>query len=159
MSKILIENYQGIDIEFDNAYEKFKCIITDELVKESISFSSVKKFIDDYIKTNQIFKPFWIDTIPDKYRTATLQIIGIRKDGRFIAKHIDGKQIQIPEYDLQYYMLQKEENKNALQILKELEVKEEKQRIDNNKYRKEIISTLNIVTLKDFVNNNPNLKI
>jgi len=38
MSKILIENYRGFDIEFDTQYEKFQCIITEENTKESNSF-------------------------------------------------------------------------------------------------------------------------
>ena len=67
MSKILIDNYRGFDIEFETINEKFQCIITDELVKESISFSAIKKFVDEYKKTNQDFKPFYVESTPDRY--------------------------------------------------------------------------------------------
>ena len=56
MSKILIDNYRGFDIEFETINEKFQCIITDELVKESISFSAIKKFVDEYKKINQDYE-------------------------------------------------------------------------------------------------------
>ena len=44
MSKILIENYRGIDIVFDNSRETFGCIINEEEKKDGNSFSAIKKF-------------------------------------------------------------------------------------------------------------------
>ena len=65
MSKILIENYRGFDIEFDTQYEKFQCVCTEEDSKESSSFAAIKKFIDEYKKQNADFKPFWVDPNPN----------------------------------------------------------------------------------------------
>ena len=80
MSKILIETYRGFDIEFDTNCEKFQCICTEDNAKESTSFTAVKKFIDDYKKINQDFKPFLVESIPDSYKTEKLKVIGVRKD-------------------------------------------------------------------------------
>ena len=152
MSKILIDNYRGFDIEFETINEKFQCIITDELVKESISFSAIKKFVDEYKKTNQDFKPFYVESTPDRYssKNSKLKIIGVRKDGRFVAENSKGEKVQVSDYDIKDYMLYKQENENALKLLSDLSEKVENQRLENNQIRKDIISTINIVTLKDF---------
>ena len=42
MSKILIENYRGFDIEFETSNEKFQCVCTEDDTKESNSFAAVK---------------------------------------------------------------------------------------------------------------------
>ena len=154
MSKILIETYRGFDIEFDTNCEKFQCICTEENVKESTSFAAVKKYVDDYKKTNQDFKPFWVETAPERYperyKSCKLKVIGIRKDGRFVAENSKGEKIQISDYDLNDYMLLKQENEMAMNKLSELKAKEEQQRVENNETRKLIISEINIVTLKDY---------
>jgi hypothetical protein len=151
MSKILIENYRGFDIEFDTNYEKFQCLVSDENTKESNSFSAVKKYIDEYKKTNQDFKPFWVEPHPNNmFVNNKLKIIGIRKDGRFVAENVDGKKEQILDYNLNNYMLVKSENESAANKLKELELEEEKQRLEIKKKRNEIISTFNITTLEDY---------
>jgi hypothetical protein len=152
MSKILIENYRGFDIMFDTNYEKFQCIITDENSKESVSFAAMKKFIDDYKKENQLFKPFWVEPIPGSYKVDKLKIIGIRKDERFVAEKGNGEKIQISDYELKDYMLIISENENALKLLQELNEKEKLQNIENSKNRKQIISTLNIITLNNYKN-------
>ena len=46
----LIENYRGYTINFNTEKERFETGITEDLTKESLSFSAVKKFIDDFIK-------------------------------------------------------------------------------------------------------------
>ena len=51
--KILIELYRDFEIYFDRDEGKFECVITDDRKKESISFSAVKKFIDDYKNSNE----------------------------------------------------------------------------------------------------------
>lgn len=150
MSKILIETYRGFDIEFDTNYEKFQCICTEENVKESTSFTAVKKYVDDYKKTNQEFKPFWVEPTPERYKTEKLKVIGVRKDGRFVAENPKGDKIQILDYELNDYMILKPENEMAMNKLSELKVKEEQQRFENNEMRKLIISEINIVTLKDY---------
>ena len=150
MSKILIETYRGFDIEFDTNCEKFQCICTEENVKESISFATVKKYVDDYKKANQDFKPFWIEPVPERYKSGKLKVIGVRKDGRFVAENSKGDKIQISDYDINNYMLLKPENEMAMNKLSELKAKEEQQRVENNETRKLIISEINIVTLKDY---------
>ena len=150
MSKILIETYRGFDIEFDTNCEKFQCICTEENAKESTSFTAVKKFVDDYKKTNQDFKPFWVEPTPESYKRGKLKVIGVRKDGRFVAEDSKGNKGKISDYDLNDYMLLKSENEMTMNKLSELKTKEEQQRVENNEARKLIISEINIVTLKDY---------
>jgi hypothetical protein len=153
MSKILIETYRGFEIEFDTYYEKFQCICTEESTKVSNSFAAIKKFVDDYKKTNQDFKPFWIEPTPDNmYKDKILKVIGVRKDGRFIAENKNGEKEQISNCDLSDYMLVKSENEKNLNLLKELKLKEDSQRLENNETRKEIISKINVTTLKEYIN-------
>ena len=151
MSKILITNYRGFDIEFDTDYEKFQCIITEERAKESNSFFAIKGFIDDYKKNNQDFKPFWIESMPNSYRNkGKLKVIGIRKDGRFVTESKDGKKEQISDYDISNYMIVKPENESILSELSTLKNEIEQREYEDKLKIKEIISKLNIVSLKDF---------
>jgi len=151
MSKILIENYRGFDIEFETSNERFQCVCTEEDTKESASFAAIKKFVDDYKKSNQDFKPFWIEPTPtDYYKDKALKVVGIRKDNRFVAEDKDGNKEQISDSYLSSYMLLKEENKEYMAELKEQKQKEEAQRIENNQTRNNIIAKMNIVTLKDY---------
>lgn len=152
MSKILIENYRGIDIEFDTDYEKFQCIVTDENEKESKSFTSVKKYIDDYKKNNQDFKPFYVEPNPFEttYNKHNVKVIGLRKDGRFIIEDINGKTTQLSDYDLKNYMIITDENKQTLQELKDLDIQHDIHVKNFNANKKRLISNLKITTLKDF---------
>lgn len=152
MSNILIENYRGFDIEFNTSSEKFQCICSEENTKESISFTAIKKFVDEYKKVNQDFKPFWVEPSPTNFRfgKGKIKIIGVRKDGRFIYEDSNGNKNQLSDYNLPDYILSKPENENGIKLLNELKIKEDKQRIENNETHKQIISTLNIVSLKDY---------
>ena len=152
MSRILIDNYRGFDIEFETINEKFQCIITDELVKESISFAAVKKFIDEYKKTNQDFKPFYVESTPSSYNykdPKKIKIIGIRKDGRFVAEDLNGNKFQVSDYDIKDYMLYVPENEKALNQLSELKQKERNQYDEIQRERILILSTVKITTLAD----------
>ncbi len=103
MNKILIEKYRGFEIEFDTNYEKFKCTCNNEEEKESKSFSVIKKFIDDYLKNNQSFKPFWVHPNPQKnFYSDKLEVIAIRKDGTFFAKNEYGIKTHISNYYMPY---------------------------------------------------------
>ena len=153
MSQITIEKYRGIDIEFDTEHEKFQCIISDEKTKESNSFSAIKKFIDEYKKLNAEFKPFFVEIIPGGYRFSKkekLQIVGIRKDGRFVTQNEQGVQKQLGDYDVKDYMLALEENEQALKDLYALSELEESQKTANNTARKVIVSNMMIVRLSDY---------
>lgn len=149
--KILIENYRGFDIDFDTDCEKFQCVITEEKTKESISFSAVKKFIDDYKKENQDFKPFYADKNPKAYSGhPKIKIIGIRKDKRFIIEREDGGREQLSEYEEDNYMIFKPENEEKINALKKHRQMVEALRVKNNEIDKGIIASLNIITLKEF---------
>jgi len=151
MSKILIENYRGFDIEFETSNEKFQCVCTEDATKESNSFAAVKKFIDEYKKSNQDFKPFWIEPTPrNSYKEKKLKVIGLRKDGRFVAENEKGEKEQISDYDLSDYMLLKEENQEHLVALKNEEEKERLRDLEYGQTRKDIIAKMNIVSLKDY---------
>lgn len=151
MAIILIENYRGFDITFDTSDEKFECVCTENISKESGSFTAVKNFIDAFKKTNQDFKPFWIVQIPGSFGSGKkrLKVIGIRKDKRFVVETEDNKQEQLSDYSAKDYMLMKPENEEILNKLNELAKKEEKQRLENNAIRKELISGLVIVNLQE----------
>ena len=151
MSKILIQNYRGFDIEFDSNYEKFQCEVEDGKAKESPSFSAMKKFIDDFKKTNQDFKPFWVEKNPESYLSGkTMKVIGIRKDGRFVAEDEKGNKEQLSDHNLKDYMLKKSENEEGIQKLQELRNKEQQQSFENAQAKKSIIASLKIVTLEDY---------
>lgn len=150
--KVLIENYRGFDIEFDTYYAKFQCIITDGVEKESTSFKSVRKFIDAFKKENQQFKPFWILTAPTSWRPAgekTLKVIGIRKDGRFVALKGEEK-VQISEYNEKDYMLKHPDNEPILKALEELAKERSESVAEFSRRQTNLESKLNITTLRQF---------
>lgn len=156
MNNILIEKYRGYEINFNTSSETFRCVISDDLSKENQSFSSIKKFIDDYKKTNIDFTPFFIQKKPNttwssNSKNDTFKVVGIRKDGRFVAEKDNGEKFQISEYDSRGFILYKEENRPFMEKLNEHDEKREKQRIENEKTRNEIISSLIIVPLSDIM--------
>lgn len=152
MAIILIENYRGHNITFNTDDEKFECVCAETTSKSSGSFTVVKKFIDDFKKANQDFEPFWVELIPGSFRSGRkrLKVIGIRKDKRFVVETEDNKQEQLSDYSAKDYMLMKPENEEILNKLNELAKKEEKQRLENNAIRKELISGLVIVNLQEY---------
>lgn len=152
MKKILIENYRGFDIEFDVNSEKFQCVCTEENTKESTSFASVKKFIDEYRKTNQDFTPFWVQPNPLSpfSKDKNLKVIGIRKDGKYVAEDDKGNKEQIVNHNLSGYILLNHENDIYFNKLKEHDAKVEEEQNKNREIRNAIISQINIVTLKDY---------
>lgn len=150
MSKAVIENYRGFNIEFDTDYEKFQCVITEDMTKESLSYSAIKKWVDEYKKNNQDFDPFWIEGKPESWkRSEKLKVIGLRKDGRPVAVKEDGTRVQISDYDSSEYMIAKIENIYKLKALNDLETENEKIRTKFVERRKAIISSMDIVSLKE----------
>ena len=142
MSKITIENYRGFDIEFDTDCAKFQCICTEENAKESTSFTSVKKFIDDYKKANQEFKPFEIEPSPEGYKNSKFTVIGMAKNGRFIVKDNNGLKSQLSDFDTNYYIVSFPENESLSKKLVELKEKETKIYKEIKEERKNIISKM-----------------
>ena len=102
--------------------------------------------------SNQDFKPFWIELLPNSYRNkkGKLRVVGIRKDGRFVSEDKDGKKEQISDYDISNYMIVKPENESILSELSTLKNEIEQREYEDKLKIKEIISKLNIVSLKDF---------
>ena len=151
MSKILIENYRGIDIMFDNSRETFGCIINEEEKKDGNSFSAIKKFIDEYKKLNATFEPFFVIRNPEaNFGGKNLKIVGIRKDGRFVGENEKGEKEQVSDYNEKDFILALPENENGLDEIKRISEEEEVLRKENNERRKTIISTLKLVTLRDY---------
>jgi len=151
MGKILIEKYRGFEIEFDTHYEKFKCTCNDDEEKESKSFSVIKKFIDDYLKNNQSFKPFWVHPNSQKnFWSDKLEVFAIRKDGTFLAKDEYGIKTHIANRDMSYYILECPENNDLMEKLEELRKRSALQEEENAKIRNFIVSQMRITTLLDF---------
>lgn len=155
MKNILIETYRGFDIEFNTNNEKFQCIVSDDNAKESILFAAVKKFVDDYKKNNQEFKPFWVEPNPKSYRfgSGNLLVVGMRKDGRFVVETEEGIKKQLTDYDVNKYMLMKAENVFALKTIKALDVEFETIKANHEKKKNELIDSIVIVDLEEYKNN------
>jgi hypothetical protein len=107
MSSILIEKYRGFEINFNPDEEVFHSIINDEDGKRSKSFSAVKKAIDEYIKENENFEPFYVINISNFQREfgEKLKIISIRKDGRFMFENKKKEKEQLSLYHEKKYIL------------------------------------------------------
>lgn len=100
MSLIKIEDYRGFEISFDTDKETFTAWSSsyDNETKEKQSYAATKKYVDDYLKDNQNFKPFFVFQVGRKDKK---QIIGIRKDMRFI----DANKEQISDYGLADWLI------------------------------------------------------
>ena len=94
--RVLIENYRGFDIWFDTEKEIFYAASDSQDVgKEKRSYSAAIKYVDDFIKENSVFEPFWvIDVTGYKKR-----VVGIRKDGYFIEEEEKGDKSKISSWD------------------------------------------------------------
>jgi len=146
---VKIETYRGFDISFNTDNSEFECAIKDRS-KESKSFEAIKKWIDEYLKDNATFEPFIVIRKPDSWRGREwYKIIGIRKDGRFIAEGQKGEKEQISEYDERDYLIEKPEHKEqyAAIIVQQLAVEKEQEKLDN--LRKKVTGT----TLKEVKGN------
>ena len=113
-----VDKYRGWAISFSTEDEKFIAYsnVHDKEVEKG-SYTTIKKFIDDFIKENQAFKPFYVESSPDSYmfrQTKHLKIIGIRKDGIFVSEDKDGKKTTISKYDEMGLMLVNPKNKPTI---------------------------------------------
>lgn len=105
--KIKIEDYRGWEIYFYTEMETFLSE-SDEFDRSETkkSFTSAKKFIDDFINDNLEFKPVWIETLASLHRNPQkIKLIGIRKDKRFVYEGKDGKKEQLSDYREKEYIL------------------------------------------------------
>ncbi len=153
--KVIIDNHRGWEISFDTELETFYCISDrydrDETKK---SFASIKKFIDDFIKENEIFEPVWVETKPNSYTSdKKIKLIGIRKDGRFIYENSKGEKQQLSDYNEKDYILYDANNDKfrleAEKINKEIKVLNAKRDavldkitgIELTEYKKKLLSS------------------
>jgi len=148
--KVLIDNYRGFDIQFDVESERFQCVITEDITKDTSSYAPVKKFIDDYKKDNKSFAPFYAVSNPDSYtKQKRIKIVGMRKDRRFISE-VDGETKQVSDYSLRDFILELPENEVHIAELYALEERQKQAEEEYRKHRKEIVSRMKIVTLGQF---------
>lgn len=123
--RVLIETYRGFEISFDPDDEKF-WYLSERYDKESSSksFTAIKKAVDDFIKENKDFKPFWIENNLSKgYGSKKLKIIGMRKDGNFVFENSKGEKEQLSKYSESEYILYNEANDELRLEIAELEDK------------------------------------
>lgn len=121
--RVLIEEYRGWEIYFDTESEDFYTA-SNEYDKQSAkkSFASTKKFIDDYIKDNNEFKPILVQRMSSHYNSdSVIELIGIRKDNIFMYKDSNGKKQQLSEYYEKDYFLVDESNDDFFKEIEKIE--------------------------------------
>lgn len=147
--KTEVDKYLGWEIWFDTDNEKFGCYSsTWDKEGSGKTYSSVKNYIKTFIKENQKFKPFFVESIPSMYNShEVLEITGIRVDGRFVYTNKRGEKEQLSESSEKIYVIK--ESKNADAILK---FKEDGKRIKEleEKAKKEFIAATSFTTLADY---------
>jgi hypothetical protein len=148
MSKVKIEDYRTFEINFDTEKEVFYSM-SDAWDKEfsNKSYSSAKKAIDEYIKANSEFKPFFIQKKPSHYtEDKKIKINGIRKDGLFTYLGDDGKTYQLSKYNEDEYLVYDPSNET---LIKEYNlINAEIKKLDDKK--KEVLSKWKGVSLKEY---------
>ena len=87
--KFQIEEYKGFEIVYNDDSDRFECSMElNDNVKNSKrgSLADMRKEIDQFIKANSEFKPFWFFTKhwSDSFKAAYCS--GIRTDGKLVAK-------------------------------------------------------------------------
>jgi len=151
--RVTVDTYRGYDIEFDTDSYKFLSIISEEDSKESKSYPAVKKWIDDYLKENNNFKPFLVVVHPTSssygYKKE-FKVIGIRKDNRFIGEDKNGDKFQLSIYDERSFILHKEENVEIIKSINLLDEKLEQFKQQCREKRMELIDSMDIVGLKEY---------
>ena len=156
---ILIENYRKFDIYFNTEEETFHCISDYyDTEQKKKTYASAKKAIDEYIKENAEFKPFFALRYDWKFKndfgfpisneSNKVTVTGIRKDRRFV---MDAEQIS--ESDEIRYFIPVPENEPIFEELAPL-IKEkgiyEKLVKERHSQIMEIGKKLTLITLKDY---------
>lgn len=157
MSKILIENYKGWEIYFDNAKENFYTSSDEyDRMNTKTSYAATKKWIDDFIKENLVFEPVMVETEGSIYNDSKkIKIIGIRKDLRFIYEGKDGKPQQMSEYDEKDYYLTLDENNPIYEQIQKLDAERERLFEQISNLRKHIVKKFILKEIKEKYKNNP----
>ena len=105
--RVLIENYRGWEIYFDTDKEEFQTVSNEYDKQETKrSYASSKKYIDDYIKSNNVFKPIKVQKMPTMFSEGkVITLIGIRKDKAFMYEDEEGRKQQLSSYDERDYFI------------------------------------------------------
>ena len=149
--RTLITDYRGWEIFFDTDKEEFYTV-SNEYDKDNTkkSFASTKKFIDDYIKENNEFKPVLVQKEESIYSDKVIiKLIGIRKDGKFMYEDKDGKKQQLSSYYESDYFLINPKNDESFEKINKLRI--ERDKIDSQ--IKEINKTIIKVDVKQIREN------
>lgn len=126
--RTLITDYRGWEVFFDTDKEEFYTV-SNEYDKDNTkkSFASTKKFIDDYIKENNEFKPILVQKEESIFSNKVIiKLIGIRKDGKFMYEDKDGKKQQLSSYYESDYFLINPKNDESFGKINKLKLEREK---------------------------------
>ena len=129
--RVLIENYRGWEIYFDTDKEEFYTVSNEYDKQETKrSYASSKKYIDDYIKSNNVFKPIKVQKMPTMFSEGkVITLIGIRKDKAFMYEDEEGIKQQLSSYDERDYFIVDSRNDVYFKRIAELAI--ERKRIDD----------------------------
>jgi hypothetical protein len=99
--RVLIENYRSWEIYFDTDKEEFYTVSSEyDTQQTKKSYASAKKYIDDYLKENQNFKPIKVQKmISINSSSEVITLIGLRKDGAFMYEDAKGNKQQLTKYN------------------------------------------------------------
>ena len=129
--RVLIENYRGWEIYFNTDKEEFYTVSNEYDKQETKrSYASSKKYIDDYIKSNNVFKPIKVQKMPTMFSEGkVITLIGIRKDKAFMYEDEEGRKQQLSSYDERDYFIVDSRNDVHFKRIAELAI--ERKRIDD----------------------------
>jgi hypothetical protein len=146
--KVEIENYRGWNISFDTEKEVFYCHSDQRnMEQKKNSYSSIKKWIDDFIKENDSFNPVWIEHKRYGYILHDrMKLIGIRKDGHFLFEDKDGDKRVIAFHNEMDYMLHTPENDKYKEEAKKIDAELEELRSKRNAIFKKFV----VIDLKEY---------
>jgi hypothetical protein len=110
--RVLIENYRSWEIYFDTDNEEFHTVSNEyDTQQTKKSYASAKKYIDDYLKENQNFKPIKVQKMSSIYSSAEfITLIGLRKDGAFMYEDSKGNKQQLSKYNETDFFLVNSDN-------------------------------------------------
>ena len=128
--RVLIENYKSWEIYFDTDKEDFYTVSNEYDKQETKrSYASTKKYIDDYIKENNVFKPIKVQKMPSMFSDGeVITLIGIRKDKAFMYEDKDGNKRQLSDYNESDYFIV--DSKNDVHFKRIAELAVERKKID-----------------------------
>ena len=128
--RVLIENYKSWEIYFDTDKEDFYTVSNEYDKQETKrSYASAKKYIDDYIKENNVFKPIKVQKMPSMFSDGeVITLIGIRKKKAFMYEDKDGNKRQLSGYNESDYFIV--DSKNDVHFKRIAELAVERKKID-----------------------------